>query len=250
MGRAKLERNNEIKRLFASGVTQGEIGKTYGITQCRVSAVVHDFRPCYRYCNYCNGRIDVRISGQVSICDDCRAKNAQEKIERIERRKAEREMKREAIRARWASMTRERGAINEQKQIQRLRARLVRAIARKLKIDKHEHSGAARKLAVYEWQTQGRESARLMVRMRDNFTCQDCGLIRTFEEVVDYNKQHGRGKMKSLDVHHTEGVCGKKSRGYDSTKDISRLITLCHSCHYKRHDFSKRITGEWKELVT
>lgn len=31
----------------------------------------------------------------------------------------------------------------------------------------------------------------------------------------------------------------KKSKGYD--KDIKDLITLCHKCHYNRHDRSEKI---------
>lgn len=77
----------------------------------------------------------------------------------------------------------------------------------------------------------GRGRPRMMVRIRDNFTCQECGAVRIPQEC-------GIGKkyQKSLDVHHIEGQCGKNSRGYDSTKDLSKMITLCHSCHYNRHD--------------
>lgn len=95
---------------------------------------------------------------------------------------------------------------------------------------------------------RGREWTRMLVRYRDNFTCRDCGLVRTLEEVRDFNGNVRRlkGKMKSLDVHHLEGLCGKKSRGYDSVKDINLLITLCHKCHFNRHDYSKRHDGSWK----
>jgi hypothetical protein len=83
---------------------------------------------------------------------------------------------------------------------------------------------------------EGRARARALVRIRDDYTCQDCGLTRPIEEVQKHNSKITglRGKMKSLDVHHTHGQCGKNSRGYDSTSDISKMITLCHRCHYNR----------------
>ena len=83
---------------------------------------------------------------------------------------------------------------------------------------------------------EGRERARALVRIRDNFTCQDCGLVRTAEEVASYNKKQKtlKGKLKSLDVHHLGGMCGKNSRGYDRIEDVPNMITLCHKCHYNR----------------
>lgn len=85
-----------------------------------------------------------------------------------------------------------------------------------------------------KWRTTGRDAARYLCRLRDKFSCQECGEVRL-------PKNCGKGKKfeMSLDVHHINGECGKKSRGYDSTKDISGLITLCHRCHSNRHDHSK-----------
>lgn len=85
-------------------------------------------------------------------------------------------------------------------------------------------------------QTTGRSRAREMVRLRDNHTCQDCGVVKKTKDVLKSNlKVFGlKGKTKSLDVHHLEGQCGKNSVGYDSPKDISKMITLCHKCHYNR----------------
>lgn len=70
-----------------------------------------------------------------------------------------------------------------------------------------------------EWKQQGRERTREIVRYRDNHTCQSCG------------HKWGKGE-RSLDVHHLGGLCGKKSLGYDSVKDLDTLITLCHKCHF------------------
>jgi hypothetical protein len=78
---------------------------------------------------------------------------------------------------------------------------------------------------------QGRGRTRMMVRIRDRFTCQECGLVRTPEMA----KEQG---SRLLDVHHLNGLCGKMSRGYDRSSDISKLITLCHRCHFNRHDWS------------
>lgn len=89
--------------------------------------------------------------------------------------------------------------------------------------------------AGYTKEPDGRGWTRFLVRSRDEFTCQDCGEQRP-------PKECGKGKKyaKSHDVHHLNGMCGKKSRGYDSVKDMDKLITLCHSCHFRRHDFSEK----------
>ena len=75
----------------------------------------------------------------------------------------------------------------------------------------------------------GRDYTREVVRIRDKYTCQDCQRIWNSGE-------------RRFDVHHLNGLCGKKSRGYDSVIDISGLITLCHKCHYNRpeHTLKKK----------
>jgi len=82
----------------------------------------------------------------------------------------------------------------------------------------------------------GRDRTRMLVRIRDNFTCQDCGERRTIRQVtaLNKNKRKLKGRKKLFDIHHIHGWCGKKSRGYDSINDLSKLITLCHKCHYNR----------------
>lgn len=97
----------------------------------------------------------------------------------------------------------------------------------------------------------GRGRVRYLARARDKFTCQDCGEVRTPEDIVAVNKGiiGLRGRFKHLDVHHKDGQCGKNTRGYDKKEDIHILITLCHRCHFRRHDFSKRLQGEWGELT-
>lgn len=72
-----------------------------------------------------------------------------------------------------------------------------------------------------------RDFTRNKVRERDNHTCQNCG------------RQRKEGE-KQLDVHHLNGLCGEKSRGYDRLSDMPGLITLCHKCHFNRHDWAGR----------
>lgn len=80
---------------------------------------------------------------------------------------------------------------------------------------------------------KGRGLVRGYVRFRDKFTCQNCGEVRT--------PQMARKKKKRMfDVHHLGGLCGKKSKGYDKVSEMDSLITLCHKCHYGRHDFSQK----------
>lgn len=74
---------------------------------------------------------------------------------------------------------------------------------------------------------QGRDRTRELVRKRDNFTCQDC-------------KKVWEIGMRRFDVHHLNGLCGKKSRGYDKVSDMKGLITLCHKCHFNRPEHAQR----------
>lgn len=71
----------------------------------------------------------------------------------------------------------------------------------------------------------GRERTRHLVRKRDNFTCQTCGARRTPEEAK-------RLRVRMFDIHHLNGLCGKRSRAYDKIDDMPGLITLCHKCHF------------------
>ncbi len=91
------------------------------------------------------------------------------------------------------------------------------------------------------WHTEGRELVRFKVRARDKFTCQSCGLVRLPEEVDAYNKKYGKGKMKSLDVHHLHGMCGKLTKAYENSNEMEKMITLCHKCHYNHHQFSRNL---------
>lgn len=89
----------------------------------------------------------------------------------------------------------------------------------------------------------GREFVRMRVRIRDNFTCQDCGLTRTPESIEKNNKTKDtlKGKIKHLDVHHLNGMCGKKSLDYDKLNEMDGLVTLCHKCHFNRPEHASHI---------
>ena len=79
---------------------------------------------------------------------------------------------------------------------------------------------------------RGREWTRELVRIRDKHTCQDC------------NKEWAVG-MRRFDCHHINGLCGKMGRKYDRVDELDSMITLCHKCHYGRHDFSMRNKNLW-----
>lgn len=74
---------------------------------------------------------------------------------------------------------------------------------------------------------RGIDRTREMVRMRDNQTCQECKKVW-----IEGNRKY--------DVHHLNGLCGKRSRKYDKVSEMDGLITLCHKCHYNRFDHSMK----------
>ena len=71
----------------------------------------------------------------------------------------------------------------------------------------------------------GRDYTREMVRIRDSHKCQECG-------------KSWKVGSRRFDVHHLNGLCGQMSTAYDRISNIDGLITLCHKCHYNRHDFN------------
>lgn len=93
-------------------------------------------------------------------------------------------------------------------------------------------------------QDEGRGRNRELVRMRDNHTCQDCGFKRLTQDVQKHNKNIKtlKGRIKSLDIHHTNGLCGKNSKGYDFKKGFKDMVTLCHRCHFNRPEHTTKLT--------
>src|SRR3990167_10518741 len=66
---------------------------------------------------------------------------------------------------------------------------------------------------------EGKDYTREKVRIRDDYTCQMC------------EKRWKEGERR-FDVHHLNGLCGKKSTKYDKVSEMDGLITLCHKCHF------------------
>jgi len=59
---------------------------------------------------------------------------------------------------------------------------------------------------------------RNLIRLRDNYTCQSCGL-------------YYRGDKKNLHAHHLDKEMeGSKCPEWDK-EHMDRLVTLCQSCH-------------------
>lgn len=65
---------------------------------------------------------------------------------------------------------------------------------------------------------QGMDVIREMIRIRDCHKCQSC-----WKEWIPGQRR--------FDIHHLNGLCGKRSRSYDKVRDIENCITLCHKCH-------------------
>lgn len=84
-----------------------------------------------------------------------------------------------------------------------------------------------------QWLRTGRDMVREMARNRDKHTCQDCG-------------KKWREGIRRFDVHHLNGLCGKRSRKYDKVASIKALVTLCHKCHFNRPEHTVRFTKSAK----
>lgn len=70
------------------------------------------------------------------------------------------------------------------------------------------------------------------IRHLDDCECIDCG--------VQYI-----GNEDKLDVHHTYYDFSKNIYDYDN----KNLITLCHNCHTKEHEYGKKLNGKLAEYL-
>jgi len=66
----------------------------------------------------------------------------------------------------------------------------------------------------------------LLTLQRDDYRCMDCG------------DRQGTAHGDRLDVHHVDGT--GHSTGLASNNDLSNLVSLCRSCHRKRHQAMDR----------
>lgn len=75
------------------------------------------------------------------------------------------------------------------------------------------------------WRGDDWETLRKEIYERDKFTCCDCGV----KCISKRNANKGRDSLKIIQCHHIENYRENKNN------DNSNLITLCLSCHLKRH---------------
>lgn len=77
--------------------------------------------------------------------------------------------------------------------------------------------------------------ADLQCLERDGLRCADCGTV-------------GNTKGSRLDVHHIDGR-GHVMPVHERDNDLSNLVTLCRSCHMRRHTTQARrrgpLAGAW-----
>lgn len=78
------------------------------------------------------------------------------------------------------------------------------------------------------WENHQFGGNKQLVLQRDNFECQDCGMIQE-KHIVLFNTQ--------LIVHHIDG---KGRRSEEKNNDIDNLITLCVRCHAKLHRYYEK----------
>ena len=78
----------------------------------------------------------------------------------------------------------------------------------------------------------GRDRIRELVRMRDNYTCQECKKVWEIGQ-------------RRFDVHHLDekydGMGHSIPTGYDRN-NLNKLITLCHKCHFNLDTTRKRLS--------
>lgn len=218
-------RNRKIKELwFKDHWSQYEIADLYEITQSRVSAIIYDKRPKYKYCATCNKR----VGPTLHVCSKCKKSNrkkllANNREKRMVRRKFTED---------------QRIAREEYKKIKRVRyvfLKVLRLILKKkVKYErdqspffdcptcdkKYQKSKATRSYCPdcsgHLSRFEGRDKTRELRRMLDKHTCQLCGYV-------------GYKGDRNLDTQMRDG--GILALRYIATKDVDLIMTLCHECN-------------------
>ena len=87
-----------------------------------------------------------------------------------------------------------------------------------------------------------RESVRLAVFQRDDFTCRYCGFRSTQIRVpMDCPRWMSRARWRAL--LHVDHVI-PRSRG--GTDDLENLVTACSACNLAKYD---RTPSEWQAVA-
>jgi 5-methylcytosine-specific restriction endonuclease McrA len=77
--------------------------------------------------------------------------------------------------------------------------------------------------------TGSRDRIRELVRIRDNHSCQNCGV------------QWFPGQRR-FDVHHID-CDNKRTHFCDKLAEINNMVTLCHKCHLNIPDHRAKMRG-------
>ncbi len=93
------------------------------------------------------------------------------------------------------------------------KTKIKKSLARQKEKNPNWQGGKSFEKYNFEWTDILREA----IRKRDNYICHDCGILQT----------QLKGKHQKLDIHH------KNNNKTDC--EYSNLISLCKSCHQKKH---------------
>lgn len=180
--------------------------------------------------------------GQIRWADkkeveELRAKSLDLRLKEIEQKKEEREKIREIAR----NLPKEKTKVFKETRIERKKEVLCRVCGVRLRSFSTGDSQLSCSLclntgkAVDHKKFEGRDYVREQVRIRDERTCQQCGKV-------------WMEGQRRFDVHHLNGMCGKKSRDYDQLSSMEGLITYCHKCHINLHPVRMRISEALRKL--
>lgn len=230
-------RDEEIRNLYKVGQFQKEIAKNFGISITRVNQIVQGY--AIRYCRICSIGCTLENRHSLRLCQNCHKSILQQKTTfKEDRARAFFEARKEKDRKKIELKALKMSEINERKARMSVRVGCV-CFACKKNFEREQRylnrKSFCKDCIIHLFRNPtllgGRDRTREIRRMWDSRTCQDCRTI-------------WRLGQRRFDVHHLEGMCGKKSISYDSYDDLPKLTTLCHRCHMSKH----RVRHEQKKL--